>query len=135
MSGHENDEIFSMGHNLSPAHLAYHNSANKKTGMRKKRQEWHPAHDKQLKQLWPQRLEAIAQQMGFSKRAIQKAVDRLGLERGKKGRPIGTIENRERDEQIRCEAGTGISEGLLMARYGLSSRRIKQILQSNGKKE
>ncbi len=103
--------------------------------MRKSNRHWRASNDRQLKLLWPQPYEVITQAMGFSKRTIQKAIDRLGLERPKKGRPLGTGENIQRDEEIRRLRGAGMSEGQLMDKYGLGARRIHQILNGNGKKE
>lgn len=124
-----------MGYSFSPAHLDDYNGLNKTIGMRKSNRHWRATNDRQLELLWPQPYAALAAQMGFSARTIQKAVDRLGLQRPKPGRPKGTPENRERDEEIKRLRGAGMSEGALMDRYGLSARRIHQILYGNGKKE
>ena len=120
-----------MGYSLSPAHL----DDNQKTDMRK-RKTWHPLYDHKLKQLWPDKLAIVAQAMGFSQRTIQAAVNRLGLQRAKKGHPGGSRPDIiRRDEQIRREAGAGVSMGTLVDRYSLSSRRIQQIISDNGKEE
>lgn len=126
-----------MGHSVSPAHMDDSGNDNQKIGimLARKTRNWCAAYDKQLKQLWPGKLADIARQMGFSQRTIQKAIDRLGLQRRKRGRIQGESFNIERDEQIRREAGAGVSQGKLMDRYSLSSRRIQQILHGNGKKE
>lgn len=99
--------------------------------MRKTRQSWKPAHDHWLRALWPQErktAEDIARQMGFSIRTVRGAVERLGLQPRRAGRPKGETSDKERNEEIRRKAGAGVSEGTLMNTYGLSSRRIKQIL-------
>lgn len=99
--------------------------------MRKKGQGWESAHDHWLKALWSQEANTargIARQMGFSLRTVGRAVERLGLQPRRAGRPKGETSDKERNEEIRRKAGAGVSEGTLMNTYGLSSRRIKQIL-------
>lgn len=103
--------------------------------MRKRRETWKAAYDHWLASLWAQEKRTvadIAQQMDFSPRAIRAAAERLGLPGRKPGRPKGQTSDKERNDQIRLEAGAGVSEGTLMNKYGLSSRRIKQILKRNG---